>query len=114
MRPPVVERRAYRTGGEEDGPHSSSCRYPAGLIVAEQIGSSENRDRFMSLLLSSKTSEAAIVLQFYSAAVFGGDVRSTIRPTSSVAAGGLTSLSARESGEFGFEPIVSMCIESAL
>ena len=35
MRPPVVERRAYRTGGEEDGPHSSSCRYPAGLIVAE-------------------------------------------------------------------------------
>jgi hypothetical protein len=42
--------------------------------IAYTICSSENFDRVMGPLLSSKTAEAVVVLQFHPAVVFGRDV----------------------------------------
>src|SRR5712692_4454709 len=47
---------------------ASACR------IAYTICSSENFDRFIGPLLSCETAEAAILLQFQAAVVFGGDV----------------------------------------
>ena len=46
----------------------SACR------IAETMSSSENFDRFIGPLLSSRTTEAGIVLQFQSVVVFRGNV----------------------------------------
>ena len=59
------------------GVPASACR------IAYTICSSENFDRFMGPLLSSRTAEADILLQFQSAVVFLGDVKIIITKANS-------------------------------
>ena len=56
----------------------SACR------MAYTICSSENFDRFIEPLLSSRTAEAAILLSFSSAVVFRGDVITMPHPSQEV------------------------------
>ena len=69
---PGVEKVASLT---PSGRHRSPTGVPASAWrIAYTICSSENFDRFMGPLLLSRTAETVILLSFYAAVVFRGDV----------------------------------------